>query len=505
MHDSVEKSLLFLIALVIVSACGEPRDVQWIAAPTFEPVRQELFADPGAQPNAWADYDGDGDLDLFVGFRGAPDRLYRNDETSFTDVAADVGLASAEETRAAAWGDFDGDGDADLYVGFPATAETPNRLFRNEDGGQRFVDVAGQLGVDLTGTTRQTSWIDYDADGDLDLFVAFRDGPNRLLRNDGARFTDVTASSGIGDPRRTVGVAWFDMDQDGDLDAFVANQNGDEDGFYRNDSGSFVDVAAEMGMNSPGRSEEYGGVGPAVTDYDKDGDLDIFVANYGPDALWSNEGGGRFVEIAAGTPVAADFHSTSAAWGDFDNDGWPDLYVISYMRDEPEARDHLYWNVAGSLVDVMPQLFLERGGTHGVQWMDFDADGDLDLALANNDPLGSHPLYRNMLPEAQATRSVQVSVVDRNGVHSLAGAEVRVFATGSGELLGTRLVDTGGGYCSQNVAPVHVGLGRYTGPVDVVVTVLEGATRGEVRVDGVDPQQLEPRVLTVRVERPVRR
>lgn len=488
-------------ALATFVSCGESGDTQWIVSPTFQPVQPELFSAPGAQPNAWADYDRDGDLDLFVGFRGAPDRLYRNDETAFTDVASEVGLANEEETRAAAWGDFDGDGDLDLYVGFPATAETPNRLFRNEDGGMRFVDVAGALGVDIIGTTRQTSWIDYDNDGDLDLFVALRDGPNRLFRNEGDRFEDVTAVSGIGDPRRTVGVAWFDMDQDGDLDAFVANQNGDEDGFYVNENGSFVDVAEEMGMNSPGRNEEYGGVGPAVTDYDKDGDLDIFVANYGPDALWSNEGDGRFVEVAAGTPVADDFHSTSAAWGDFDNDGWPDLYVISYMRDEPEARDHLYRNVAGSLVDVMPELFLEHGGTHGVQWMDFDADGDLDLSLANNDAMGSHPLYRNMLPPAQAAHSIQVSVVDSNGVHSLPGAEVRVYASGSGALLGTRLVDTGGGYCSQNVAPVHVGLGRHTGPVDVVVTVLERSGRRDVRVDNVDPGRLATRVLVVRVDR----
>ena len=367
-------SICFLMAL---TACGD-------GDPAFEAVQPDLFAAPGAQPNAWADYDNDGDLDLFVGFRGAPDRLYRNDAGVFVDVAAEIGLANEEETRVAAWGDFDRDGHLDIYIGFPASQETPNRLFRNDGNGVSFTDVAKQHGVDLIGTTRQTSWIDYDNDGDLDLFIAMRDQANRLFRNENGTFTDVTEPSGIGDPRRTVGVAWFDMDTDGDLDAFVANQNGDRDGFFRNDGGEFVDVAPQLGMDSPDRTEEYGGVGPAVTDFDNDGDMDLFVANYGPDALWRNDGGGTFTEVAAGTVLGEDFHSTAASWGDYDNDGWPDLYVVSYMRDEPEALDHLYRNVAGSFAVATPPLFVSKGASHGVQWADYDADGDLDLALANN-------------------------------------------------------------------------------------------------------------------------
>ena len=469
--------------------------------PAFEPVQPDLFSAPGAQPNAWADYDNDGDLDLFVGFRGAPDRLYRNDQGIFVDVAPEVGLANVEETRVASWGDFDQDGRLDLYIGFPADAGTPNRLFRNEGDSVRFTDVAADLGVALVGTTRQTSWVDYDNDGDLDLFVAMRDQVNRLFRNDGGSFTDVTEAVGIGDSRRTVGVAWFDMDMDGDLDAFVANQNGDRDGFYRNDAGRFVDVARELGMDSPDRTEEIGGVGPAVADYDNDGDLDLFVANYGPDALWRNEGNGRFTEVAVGTILGEDFHSTTASWGDFDNDGWLDLYVASYLGDDPEAPDHLYRNATGRFELVTPAAFLAKGASHGVQWADFDADGDLDLALANNSLEGAHLLYRNMLPPADAGRSVQVLVLDSAGMHSLAGAEVRVYAAGTRRLLGTRLVDTGGGYCSQNVMPVHVGLPRGVDRVDVEVTVLGRDGRRVTRAEDVDPDRLPRRVLIVRASR----
>jgi hypothetical protein len=126
----------------------------------FELVQPELFSAPGGQPNAWADYDGDGDLDLFVGFRGAANRLYRNDGGLFVDVATSVGLADIVETRAAAWGDYDADGDPDLYVGYANAPATANRIYRNDAG--RFTDVARDLGVDLRGVSRQAAWVDYD-------------------------------------------------------------------------------------------------------------------------------------------------------------------------------------------------------------------------------------------------------------------------------------------------------------------------------------------------------
>ncbi len=465
----------------------------------FTSVQPDLFAASGAQPNAFVDFDNDGDLDLFVGFRNRPDRLYRNDEGIFTDVAADVGLATPEDTRVAAWGDYDGDGHMDVYIGFPNADGLTDRIFRNDGEGRGFTEVTAELGISIAGTTRQTSWIDIDADGDVDLFVALRDGPNRLFRNDGETFADITEQTRIGDSRRTVGVAWFDYEQDGDLDAFVANQNGDADGFFRNDGGVFTDIAGELGMDGGVRSEEIGGVGPDVTDMDNDGDLDLFVANYGPDTIWRNNGDGSFTEVAAGTVVGADHHSTTSAWGDFDNDGWPDVFVAAYLGDEPEAPDHLFRNEGGRFVDATPPAFRAKGASHGVRWADYDADGDLDLALANNHrEEGTHPLYRNDLPSDQAARSIQVRLVDAQGRHRFAGAEVRVFDTASGRLLGTRLVDSGGGYCSQGAAPVHVGLPAAVERVDVEVTTLGPEGRRSERTENVDPGAIPGRVLELR-------
>lgn len=464
----------------------------------FEPVQPGTFAIPGGQPNAWADFDGDGDLDLFVGFRGQMSRLYRNDNGTFVDVAAEVGLSEGDEVRVAAWGDYNGDGYPDLFVGYARGARAPNRLYRN-DGGKRFVDVGRSLGVDQWGTTRQAAFIDYDGDGDVDLFVAYRDRPNSLFRNDGGRFTDVAAAVGIADPRKTVGAVWFDMDGDGDLDLFVANQDGDLNGFFRNDNGHFTDVAKDLGMDGAGRPLVYGGVGAAVADFDNDGDLDLFVANYGPNSLYRNDGSGRFTDVAPEVDVAGDYHATTAAWGDFDNDGRLDLYVASFLSNVMFVRDYLYHWAGTTFRDVMPSIVAHRDATHGVQWVDFDADGDLDLALADNGTQGSHQLYRNRLPDSLRQRGLNVLVLDERGLYTRAGSEVRAYRAGTKTLLGTRLVDSGSGYCSQNMMPVHFGLPE-AAPVDLEVTTLVNGARRVTKVSGVDPRALNGKPVVVKTQ-----
>jgi hypothetical protein len=290
---------------------------------------------------------------------------------------------------------------------------------------------------------------------------------------------------------------WFDVDTDGDLDVFVANQNGDLNGLFRNDGGRFTDVAGVLRIDAAGRAQTSGSNGPSVADFDRDGDLDLFVASYGPNFLYRNEGNGTFTEIAAPAGVAGGALATPSRWGDIDNDGWIDLYVSSYVDKPVNEHDFLFRNVAGTLTDILPELKLPHGATHGIQWVDFDRDGDLDFSIANNNPNGTHALYRNLLPADAAARSVQVRVVDDKGRATRPGAEVRVFAAGTRTLLGMGIVDSGGGYCSQNVAPVHVGLGR-TGAVDVEVTTLVGGRRQTTRTAGVTPGRPAGSVVVVR-------
>ena len=486
------RSAALALALVALGQSAAP----W--QPAFELVQPDLFAAAGGQASAWADTDGDGDLDYFVAFRGRPNRFYRNDHGTFREVAAEVGLADNQETRAAAWGDFDADGDPDLFIGF-ADPTVPARVYRNEQQGTRFTNVAAAIGVTLRGVARQPTWVDYDGDGDLDLFAAFRDVANKLLRNDSGRFVDVTAASGIGDTRKTVSAVWWDFDRDGDLDLFTANQEGEANGLYQQDRGRFTDVAVAMGVAGTPRPPADGGVGPSVADFDLDGDFDLFVANYGASALYRSEAGQPFTEVSKASGIDLNGHGVTSAWGDLDNDGRPDLYVGNFIAGQPLYRDALFINrgATGGFAEALPDVILKHDATHGVQFVDFDGDGRLDLSLTNNDPAGGgHPLLRNIAPARG--RSFFVSVTDAAGRQTLAGSEVRVYQPRTRHLLAAALVDAGSGYCSQNLMPSHLGVPEaWQGRVDVEVTAIVGGRRRVTTVKGVDPAAHLRRPLTI--------
>jgi hypothetical protein len=466
--------------------------------PKFELVQPELFSLSGAQTNCWADFDGDKDLDLFVGFKGAiANRLYRNDGGTFVEVAQQAGIADDADTRGTGWGDFDGDGRPDIFVGFSRRSGVPSKLYHNLGGG-KFVDVAGDLGIIVEGEVRQISWIDFDNDGRLDLFVALRDAPNLLFHNEGHRFVEIGKDVGIADPRKTVGAVWFDFNQDGRLDCFTANQEGTLDGFFRNDGGKFVDVAGEMKMDRAGRPADHGSCGPTVIDYNNDGLLDLFVAGYGQNMLYRNEGNSTFRNVAMELNLFSGDHATPSTWGDYDNDGRPDLYVSSYIIRPLNEHDKMYHNAGDHFSEVIPWEMLRNGATHGIQWVDFDGNGALDLAMCNNNPGGHHYLWRNLLPPERAGRSLQVMVLDKAGRATKPGAEVRIFSAGTRTCLGSRIMDTGGGYCSQNVMPVHFGL-PVEGRVDVEVVSLTKTGRTTTRVAGVSSAQLPNRILEVKV------
>ena len=280
------------------------------SGPVFEPLQAELFAAGANLVNAFADIDGDADLDLFVGFDGAPNRLYRNDKGVFTDIASARGVADARATRAAAWGDFDADGDPDLLVGFAPQAPHPTpqapspgsvlRLYRNEAG--TFADATASAGLSVaTGAVRQPVWVDYDGDGDLDLFVGFRDRANMLFRNDGGHFTDIATSVGLADTRKTVGAVWVDFDEDGDLDVAVANMDGDANALYRNDTGRFTVVAKAAGEPPPTRTMAPSASAPPIS-----------MATAG--SIWCWPTMGRSAFSATGAPAALRIGQRSGAW-----------------------------------------------------------------------------------------------------------------------------------------------------------------------------------------------
>lgn len=468
--------------------------------PVFEPVQPDLFAAGGTLTNAWADTDGDGDLDLFVGFNGAPNRLYRNDDGAFNEIAASVGLADALPTRAAAWGDYDGDGDADLLVGFTPAAGSVLRLYRNDR--TRFTDVTAGTGLVVdSAAVRQPVWVDFDGDGDLDLFVAFRDRANALFQNDGGRFRDTAAGRGVADARRSVGAVWFDYDEDGDLDLYVGNMDGDANGLFRNQGGAFTDVAAELGLEWGGRSPgdpANGTVRPCAADADGDGHIDLFMANYGPNGLFLNHGG-RFEDVSEAWGVAIDSRYDSCAFADYDNDGRLDLFVNGTITGGQAYPDPLFHHEVDDYMQVRSPSLERFDSDHGVQWADFDGDGDLDLALTSAPADASHPLLRNMLDERRAADGVNLMVVDRNGRPMPAGTEIRVRLSQSGLLIATRLVDSGSGYNAQSVMPVHFAV-QDGAAIDLEIVLPVGPPRLTTRVRGLETAGLERRLLMVRLE-----
>lgn len=459
--------------------------VAMLSFPRFEPVQPELFAAGGALANTWADVDGDADLDLFVGFNSTQNRLYVNDGGVFTERAVAFGIADTRATRAAAWGDYDGDGRIDLLVGFTPGPGSVLRLYRNT--GARFVDVTETAGLSVdSAAVRQPAWIDFDGDGDLDLFVAFRDRPNAHFRNDAGRFTDIAPEIGLADPRRSVGASWFDYDADGDLDLIVGNQDGDANGLFRNENGRFSDVAAEAGVAWGGRAQgdaRNGTVRPCAADVNNDGRLDLFFANYGPNGLFLNRGNGRFEDVSQAWGVAIDGRFDTCAFADIDHDGLVDLYVNGTITGGTSYPDYLFRNSGSGFVDATPADIRAIAASHGVQWADADRDGDLDLALAGTAPGASHPLLRNLLEPAANAGSVTVHVIDARG-RSMPGAEVRVYRAGSRTLLGTRMIDSGSGYNAQSDQPAHFGVSAVSA-VDVEVIMPARGIRRASRVENV--------------------
>ena len=467
----------------------------------FVSLQPELLGVANSLANAWGDYDNDGDLDLAVSLGSGEVRLYRNDRGTLVSVGATLGMpqAGSHELRGLSWGDFDADGDIDLLGGATA-ADKLTKVLRN-DGAKRFVDVAADIGLTIPGrSARQTNWIDYDNDGDLDVYASNRIGDNTLYRNDGGRFTHVFVGVGPTDPRPTVGACWLDIDRDGDLDLYLANQSGATDALWRNDGASFTDVAAALGMAGPTRTKEEGGVGCAVGDYDNDGDFDIFAPNYGHNLLYRNNNNGTFTEVGQALGVGVDNHAVGADWGDYDNDGDLDLSVISYEGPvgSQTPLNALFRNdSAKNFVNVLTKDSPLNAADHSTQFVDYDNDGGLDLAVTDGyGPQGGHFVFRNTISAEAKRRSLSVLVLDAKGHQTRFGAEVRLYDQ-SGRVVASRQVVTGGGYNTQRAAPVHFGLATLD-PVRVEVTFMTKSGRRTKSVNNVRPGEYYGKSLVVR-------
>jgi enediyne biosynthesis protein E4 len=290
-----------------------------------------------------------------------------------------------------------------------------------------FTDVSGASGADDKGRGKGVAFADIDGDGDYDLYVSNKGGANVLYRNDSTpgniRFTDITAQAGdnLGDVGFAMGSAFADVDNDGRPDLFIAKGGQREIEANRlllNASTpgriKFVDVSVEAGINT--KDFTYQG---AFADYDNDGRVDLFMANYGvgvKNRLFRNDstpGHARFTEVSAKAGVGAPGWSWAATWADVDGDGWQDLYVVRgrYPAGEPNL---MYRNNHdGTFTEIGRETGLnDPNWGLGAAWADVDNDGDFDLYLSNY--VGGNKLFRND-GNWKFTDITKVAGVDKHG------------------------------------------------------------------------------------------
>jgi hypothetical protein len=348
------------------------------------------------------------------------------DGPAFTEVTAQAGVAHrhhkpifeakvkniepwlASVGAAAAAADYDNDGDMDLYV-TNSRKGFPNALYRNNGNGT-FTDIAEEAGVadlnDKDGLSMDAVWGDYDNDGDADLYLV-KWGRNLLFRNTGhGTFTDVTDHAGVGDWGNGNAAIFFDYNGDGWLDIYVGNyfrkvdlwhlpttrimhsnfetaRDGGANVLYRNTGhGTFTDVSEQAGVADTGWTLDVG-----AADYDNDGDQDVHVANdFGPDKLFRNEGNGRFTDVSV-TAIGEDTRKgMNSEFGDFNNDGWLDIYVTNIMTKEYLKEGNMLFrnNGDGTFADIAPEAGVADGGwAWAAKFFDYDNDGDLDIYCAN--------------------------------------------------------------------------------------------------------------------------
>ncbi len=304
---------------------------------------------------SWADYNNDGDLDLMVASGGRFPYLYKRDSTQFVEVGQAAGFNLGGPSRQVAWGDYDGDNWLDVFV--PINGQDSYLFHNNRDG--TFSDVHSQAGIftyapyDVSGNVggMGADWGDYDNDGRPDLLIARLRGSAMLYHNNGdGTFTDVSAQSGISVAFDTFSATWADYDNDGWLDCYLTTSpytlplNRRDYLFHNNHDGTFTEVGATAGM----AGEAAVGAGAAWGDYDNDGFIDFYVANWNsdgttPSCLYHNNGDGTFTDAMSGSGLEGNFQNQGAAWADVDLEGRLDL-----VQGTSDDRTRLFRNIAAS-------------------------------------------------------------------------------------------------------------------------------------------------------------
>ena len=452
------------------------------------------------------DYDGDGDLDLYMlngtylegvsdpegrVFEDTPNRLYRNNgDGTFTDVSEEAGVDDRHWSMAAGALDYDGDGDVDVYL----LNYGPNVFYLNNGDGT-FTDVTDSLGLSgpeaLNGHTKWSVGVafwDYDLDGAVDLMVGnflafdpsyvspttpemmphpseYHGQASMLYRQEAdGGFSDVTREVGLYYPEsKCMGLTVFDYDDDGDLDLFQGNDH-QMNFLFRNDgSGNFVEVAEASGVAANDRGLATGSMHGSIGDVDGDGLIDLLVTDLRYGALYRNLGDGVFEDITERSGVAAAFAGKgvwAAALFDFDNDGDLDIFSANGVAEELIEQYPLLLENDGeghfrNVGSERGGYFREKRSGRGAAVWDFDNDGDLDIIVSHVDLHATAALLRN--DGSNRNHWLGLTLVAGNGPASAIGARVTVHAGGRTQVMINQWATS---YLSYNDPRVHIGLGK---------------------------------------------
>ena len=458
---------------------------------------------------AFFDYDNDGWMDIFLlsGTRltgappGATNRLYKNNrDGTFTDVTEKAGLHDVGWAGGVCVGDYNNDGFEDLFC----TYYGQNKLYRNNGDGT-FTDVTKQAGLlgDVVRWGAGCTLLDYNRDGHLDLFVSnylhfdkahipkpggacnwkgipVECGPrglptayHSLYRNNGdGTFTDVSEKAGISQLRESYGmsVVAADFDDDGWPDIFVACDSTPSMLLMNNHDGTFREEGVLRGVALSDDGMEQAGMGIGVGDYNLDGSLDLFKTHFADDTngLYRNDGKGNFDNTTLSAKIGVETHYT--CWGagivDLDNDGWPDLFMVTgtvYPQIEkqlpayPKLTPRVVFRNLGN--GAFEELTEEAGpgiaakhSSRGCAFGDFDNDGDLDILIVNlNEPPS---LLRNNLP--QTRHWLKLKLLGTKSNRSAIGARVLVRYASKVQV---QEVLSQSSFYSVNDMRLHFGLG----------------------------------------------
>ncbi len=433
-----------------------------ISAQSFTTITQGLIVNNAgySSGSTWIDYNSDGYLDMYVtNGHNQNNYLYSNNGNStFTKINSGTIVTGSGKSHGASWADYDNDGDLDLFV---ANYGALNFLYKNEGNGV-FAQVLGDIVTTDVGYSLGASWGDYDNDSFVDLYVVNGSGNNEnfLYNNNGdGTFNKITSGTIVTDLADSRGCGWVDYNNDGNLDLFVSNYNGQNNFLYRNDGvGNFTKITSGSIVNDGGNSS-----GGSWSDFDNDGDLDLFVPNreLQYNFLYKNNNDESFTKVLSGNIVTDTSTSFSASWGDYDNDGFMDLFVTNGSGSY-QYTDFLYMNNGDeSFTKIITGDIVNRlGHSIGTCSGDYNNDGFLDIFISNN-ANQSNFLYLN---NGNSNSWINIECIGTSYTNNSAiGTKVRLKAQIAGsDIWQTQEIRSQSGYGNQNSLNVNFGLGNAT-------------------------------------------